>query len=162
MYFVGASSYVTAIVIFVLIVSSTYYQNITQVYLSPNNIPALCTAVLRTSSGSYLADTNGNWDASSNFEPTQALYSFTTRSLSVSDAMYHNILFQLNESIRFTASSMYNNTLSGNLVVWTNWVSTFYYNGTVQIFNINGDVGVIFNRQYALGMMDVLNQLAIT
>jgi hypothetical protein len=151
MYTIGIASYLTCFAVFIIIVLSTYNENIAQVYLSPNFIEGQCDVVSTSVSGTYLADSNGNWQSSSAFKPTEAVYSFTTQDLVASDVTYYNILTSLNDAITFEAMIMPNNTLTGNIIIWTSWMSSFVSDGTLQYFNLYGDPGVIFNRQYLLG-----------
>lgn len=158
MYSIGIMSYLSCLALFLVIVLTTYGENISQVYLSPNNIPGQCNPVLTSTTGTFLADTEGNWESAVAFKPTMAVYQFSTQALMVSNQTYVNMLTNLNRSINAVAYTMYNKTLTGNLIFWTAWRTQYILQGTeigmvdtVQYFSLYGDPGVIFNRQYLLG-----------
>ena len=151
MYGVGVSSYAVCLAIFVLIVFTTYHDNITQVYISPVFTKGLCQEVLSPFSGTYLADLSGNWESSVEFQPTQAVYVFKSQSLNVSQFNYSLMLTALNGSINYEAGLMPNNTLTSNLVIWTSWVADYVSSGNIQFFSLDGAPAVIFNRDYLLG-----------
>ena len=149
---------IAALLVFFSLAFVSYNTAYNQIYLSPVDNPSLCETVPKAMDGTFLIDTAGNWDSSSKFDPTQAVYQFVFRQLEQDLDDYSFMVGALNDTLIYEGNRMLNYTLAENLLVWSSWVAYYSFGGKRQNFYLYSDPAVIFDRQYIRGV--VSNQLA--
>lgn len=142
-----------ALILFCSLVFISYNTTLSQVYLSPSLHGGVCQTVARPLDGTFLADTKGNWQSSSKFSPTEAVYQFKYQQLVQDMKTYEFMIDILNSSLYEIGDMMENYTLAENLIIWTSWGGFYDNQGKRQNFNLYSDPSVIFNRQYISGLV---------
>ena len=113
-----AVSILGLIAAFATLLVSQYQNNINAVFLSLDSNAGKCEPVSRPVDGTYLADTNGNWEGSINFDYARAIYAVTFNNVNGSPEDIKELLVSGFEAFRGIGKTAQNQTLAKNMIFW--------------------------------------------
>jgi len=163
MYVVGTVVQITALALFVYFIIQGYQQGISQQYISLQSNNGICESVPAPLTGTFLADINGNWQASEHFDVTLAAYIFQFQDLNVDLATYSMMISNLQTKLEQYALLSQTSNLGINLLMWMVLSELFYAphvsssassaSNVSQTFALTGQPQYVFDRQYIVGSL---------
>lgn len=175
MYVVGVVVQIVALYLFVVFIIQGYNQGVSQQYISLQSNNGVCETVPAPITGTFLADTSGNWQSSSLFDYTKASYLFQFQDLRLDASSYSAMIYNVKNKLEPYALLSQTSNLGLNLLLWMVMNEFFSSSGSqqytpsgtidsdgdsdgtaTQIFALTGEPQYVFNRQYIVGSM--LNQ----
>ncbi|RYH13877.1 hypothetical protein EON65_34630, partial [archaeon] len=158
----GTLAYLILIGVFAFFMYSSYNDAINQAYISlEKQGQGLCNDVPIKVSGKFLADNDGNWIDTPDFNYYDAAFSFDFASLRVKrEKEYTDMLLEFKESLKQVGSFGVASNLAVNLIVWMAYIR--YYSveyphlttfesigyGQLQSVELTGDPSVVFRAQF--------------
>jgi hypothetical protein len=143
---IGSLVYAIILTAFLVLFFIGYLEDISQKFLSATPGAGSCSNVPKTLSGTYLADSNGLWESSPEFEYTKALYSFKFPGYSGSKKVYEDSLQQAFDFVTRLGAKSKSLNLGSNLLYWMAASGAVVSGGSSNVFQMNGSPKVLFDK----------------
>jgi hypothetical protein len=142
---------VSLFVISSFIISLSFgYQTIrNEMFLSLSNDAGSCSRVPKTINSQFMADINGNWEGSINFEYRNAIYRGTLSNFHGNEKVFENMLQDAFDTIDFLGNISYNLDLAENLIFWMAATVNVLVDGQKHSLEFTGDPKIVFNSVYS-------------
>ena len=153
MYLFGAFGEIFGLLVFTYFMYSVYEQGVQQQFISITPSSGNCNEIPKSVSGSYIADENGSWAGSSNFDPSEGIYviGFTDAHLTFPE--YEQSMQLAQTQMQLLSAGSVSQNLATNLLLYMSW--QFVCDPTVHSF-CKGFVGQSFaftaSSQYSLAV----------
>eukprot|EP01039_Chlorochromonas_danica_P004934 gene4934-5417_t len=162
-YPLGAGAYMLLLGVFIYFLYQNYMNSISKAFVSLNSSDGDCNEVPIAVTGTYLADINGNWINTPQFNYYLAAYSFTFAGLQVNSlSEFQSMMNVFRENLRALGTITPNQNLAINLIIWmvyikrysleypdmTTFTSVGY--GQLQSLQMTGAPHVVFNARFYL------------
>jgi hypothetical protein len=144
-----AVSILGLIAAFATLLVSQYQNNINAVFLSLESSAGKCEPVSRPVDGTYLADTNGYWEGSIDFDYARAIYAVTFSNVNASPESIEELLKTGFDAFRGIGNVAKNQTLAKNMIFWMIYTITAEFGGGFQVMTMAGSPQTLFARRYA-------------
>jgi hypothetical protein len=158
LYFFGAVAHICAILMFVYFVYVNYQGATQQAYISLTTQGGDCQTVPIAITGEYLADYNGNWAGTPQYQESLALYSIDFNNFQISSvSQYEDMMYAFYSDLAMVGNMARKNNLATNLLYWmtynqyydiqqpsvSNFSSVGY--GQLQSLQLTGNPSFVFN-----------------
>ena len=98
-WYIGGLAYIGTIIMFAYFTQSSYQSSISQPFMSLQSGTG-CVPEVNTVTWNYLADTNGYWQTSANFEYVNGIYDIEQSGYEGGQAMFVNFLEQFKNATK--------------------------------------------------------------
>lgn len=135
-----------------------YQQEVTSEFMSLDNGAGNCEDVSQPLSGTYLADTSGNWEGTSDFSYNLAIYQFTFSAFEGDDSTFYSLMSFYESQMDELSIKTSTSNVAFVLVLWITFGISLHpeqygMQGGVQKMSLTGDAGTIFDTEYILSAM---------
>jgi hypothetical protein len=157
MYYAGTLAYLSAAALFAYFVSTSYLDAVSQAYIATDLSSGECQSVPISTTASYLADLNGNWAGSNDFDYSLALYDVSFNNFQVSSITeYQTMMNTFYAALNDISVVAEQQNLPFNLLLWISFIR--YYSvdfpdttnftsigfGNLQYLQLTGDAQTIY------------------
>ena len=137
--------YVGFIAIGIYFFVQNYQTNLNTSFVSLDNTSGICSQVPQDITGDFLADTNGNYDSSPNFQYQSAVYALNLIGLYFTDAQWKDAMTNVSKALTAVGKKGIDRDLAWNLVVWGSFDVVDSKFGILE-FYLDAEVNVILNK----------------
>lgn len=153
-YWSGIFIYSAILAVFLAVFVSVFQSTRSERYLSLTSEGMICEEVYKEFSGTYLVDSNGNWEGLVDFKYTHAIYKLDINNFMGSQSDFSELMDAALAAINEIGAVAYEYNLGLNLVLWMMYQGTANYQGSKQVISLAGSPKTIFNRQNLAGGMN--------
>lgn len=123
MYYFGTVAYIAMISLFVYFTYSSYNNAISQAFIALDETSGTCNTVPIAVTGSYLADSEGNWVGSPEFSYSQAKYDIFLSNFEVNGFdQYQEMMDTFYQSLQDIGQTAKQQNLAYNIVYWISFL----------------------------------------
>jgi hypothetical protein len=162
-YIVGGVMYAIMASLFVVIFYFTFKTGQNERFLSIATDDMNCEEVLRPFTGDYLVDEFGNWEGSTEFAYTHAIYSFGFSDFLGSEDKFYDFIQGAFDFIENVGVGSKNLSLAGNVMLWIGYQNSGVVRDKRQVFRFAGSSPAIFDSPHrSFGLGDVNGTCKLT
>jgi len=142
----GLAAYVILTGTFLAFFLTGYLNDRNEKFLAVTKSAGDCNSVSKPISGTYLADYQGYWEGSADFNYNNAIYVMYAPQLDTTQSEYVNALDLAFSHLDEIAALSYTQSLAINLLYWMSWSGSVQLGSTVSRFGFTGSPSVVFDR----------------
>ena len=164
MYLLGAIAELGTLALFTYFVYQGYQSGINAKYISLDITSGVCTSVIKSVSGAYIADASGNWAGSSDFLYSRGIYDLNLVDASITETQYNEIMalaFQQTNGLGNLSKTL---DLAMNLLIYVSWQlycdpNTYSYCAAYagQTFAFTADASYVFAQSHVATTLSNIN-----
>ncbi len=158
LYFFGTVAHLLAMLLFIYFVYNNYSQAVSEAYISLTTDGGDCNTVPISITGTYLADYNGNWAGTPEYEESLALYQLSFSNFEItSELQYNEMMSNFYTNLVNIGDKAKTYNLAENLIYWMTYVD--YYDiqspsltnftgvgyGQLQTLQLTADPAIVFD-----------------
>jgi hypothetical protein len=154
--YLGGTAYLLMFGVFVYFTYTSYLSSVTQPFMSLTSGSG-CNPVTVNVSGTFQADSNGNWYGQVGFDYTKAIYSMQFSFVDGGKTQFQAALAQFKQETIRIGNIAVNQSLPRNLLYWMAYITTAYGGSSGAessiSFEFTGQANVIFDTDYVHGQV---------